>query len=121
MSLPMTVTFLGIAHSESLEAEIRKRAASLDACCRDIVSCHVVLDLPHRHHRNGNPFSLRIAVTARGEEIAVTREGLRKDLRVVIRDAFDVVRRRLQDHRDKAAAGRRSMDAHVVLPECRGG
>jgi ribosome-associated translation inhibitor RaiA len=101
MQLPVTVTFLGIPHSESLEADIRKRAAKLDACCRDIISCHVVVDLPHRHHEKGNPFSLRITVTARGEEIAVRREGLRKELRVVLRDAFDVVRRRLLDGEDR--------------------
>jgi ribosome-associated translation inhibitor RaiA len=96
MQSPMTVTFLGIAHSESLEEDIRRRAAKLDASCRDIVSCHVALALPHRHHEKGNPFSLQIAVTTPGEEIAVRREGLREELRVVIRDAFDVVRRRLQ-------------------------
>ena len=101
MQRPVTVTFLGISHSEWLEADIRKRAAKLEVCCRDIISCHVVVDLPHRHHETGNPFSLRIAVKARGEEIAVEREGLRKQLRVVIRDAFDVVRRRLQADGDK--------------------
>ena len=77
----MTVTFLGISHGAWLEADIRKRAAKLDASCRDIISCQVVVDLPHRHHEKGNPFSLRITVTARDEEIAVKRDGLRKELR----------------------------------------
>lgn len=96
MQSPMTITFLGVAHSDSLEQDIRRYAARLDASCREIVSCHVVLGLPHRHHGKGNPFSLQIAVTAPGEEIAVRREGPRRELRVVIRDAFDVLRRRLQ-------------------------
>lgn len=116
MQLPVTVTFLGIPHSEWLEADIRKRAAKLDTCCRDIISCHVVVDLPHRHHEKGNPFSLRITVTARGEEIAVRREGLRKQLRVVLRDAFDVVRRRLLDGEDKRrpTAGSSSCASRIV-------
>ena len=101
MQRPVTVTFLGITHSEWLVADIRRRAARLDACCRDITSCHVVVDLPHRHHEKGNAFSLRISVTARGEEITVKREGLRKQLRVVLRDAFDVVRRRIRDDEDR--------------------
>jgi ribosome-associated translation inhibitor RaiA len=101
MQRPVTVTFLGIPHSDWLEADIRNRAAKLDAYCRDIISCHVVVDLPHRHHEKGNHFSLRITVTARGEEIAVKRDGLRKQLRIVLRDAFDVVRRRLQDDEDR--------------------
>ena len=96
MQSPMTITFLGIAHSESLERDIRRRGERLDASCRDIVSCHVVVGQPHRHHGKGNPFSLQIAVTAPGEEIAVRREGQRRELRVVIRDAFGVLRRRLQ-------------------------
>jgi ribosome-associated translation inhibitor RaiA len=98
MQSPLTVTFLGVSHSESLEAEIRKRVSKLDAACRDIISCHVVLDLPHRHHEKGNPFSVRIAVTTRGDDVAVKREGTRDELRVAIRDAFDVVERRLLDH-----------------------
>ena len=106
MQRPVTVTFLGITHSEWLVADIRRRAARLDSCCRDIISCHVVVDLPHRHREKGNPFSLRIAGTARGEEIAVKREGLRRQLRAVLRDAFDVVRRRLvDDERRRPGAG----------------
>ena len=116
MQLPVTVTFLGISHSEWLEADIRKRAAKLDSCCRDIISCHVVVDLPHRHHEKGNPFSLRIAVAARGQEILVKRGGLRKQLRVVIRDAFDVAWRRLQDDGEKRrpAAGSSSCASAIV-------
>jgi ribosome-associated translation inhibitor RaiA len=105
MQTPLTVTFVGIAHSESLEAEIRKRAAKLDACCPEIISCHVVVGLPHRHHGKGNPFSLRIVASTRGDEIAVAREGMREELRVVIRDAFDVVQRRIQQHGDKQREG----------------
>ena len=96
MQASLTLTFLGIAHSDSLEGEIRRRAARLDASCRDLVSCHVALGLPHRHHGRGNPFSLQIAVTTPGGEIAVRREGPREELRAMIRDAFDIVRRRLQ-------------------------
>ncbi len=112
-NVSLTVTFLGISHSAWLEADIRTRAAKLDASCRDIISCHVVVDLPPRHHEKGNPFSLRITVTARGEEIAVKRDGLRKELRVVLRDAFDVVRRRLQDDGDK----RRPQEVPYALQE----
>ena len=108
----MTLTFVGIAHSEWLEVEIETRAAKLDACGCDIVSCHVVLGPPHRHHGTGNPFSLPIAVTTRGEEIAVAREGLREELRVVIRDAFDVARRR--HHHGDGCGRHRSRGEHVT-------
>jgi cold shock CspA family protein/ribosome-associated translation inhibitor RaiA len=120
MKLPMTVTFRGMSSSEWIEADIRKRAAKLDTYCRDIMSCHVVVEIPHRHHEAGNRFAVRIDLTVPDEEIAVTRgsnlhaatkdldeqewvkqfdvEGMRKDLRLVVKEAFDVARRRLQDH-----------------------
>ena len=120
MKLPMTVAFRGMDRHEWIEGEIRKRAAKLETYCRDIASCHVVVEIPHRHHEEGNRFSVRIDVTVPDEEIAVTRganlhgftkdldeqewvkrfdvEGMRKDLRLVIKEAFDVARRRLQDH-----------------------
>jgi hypothetical protein len=69
----MSVTFRGSAPSEWIEADGRRRAARLDAYCGDIVSCRVVVDIPHRHHERGNRFSLRIGVTVPGEEIAVNR------------------------------------------------
>ena len=120
MKLPMTITFRGTLRNDWIEAEIRKRAEKLETYCRDIVSCHVVVEIPHRHHEEGNRFSVRIDVTVPDEEIAVTRgsnlhgftkdldeqewgkrfdvEGMRKHLRLVIKEAFDVARRRLQDH-----------------------
>ena len=138
MKLPITITFRGFPPSEWIEADIRKRAAKLDAYCRDIMSCRVVVDIPHRHHEEGNRFSLRIDVTVPGEEIAVNHEsnlhaskqdlderewvkefeveGMRKDLRLVIREAFDVARRRLQDY---ARVHRRAVKTHEESPHGR--
>jgi ribosome-associated translation inhibitor RaiA len=123
MRLPITITYHGIHSSEWIEHEIRRRAAKLDRYCPRLISCRVVVDIPHRHHEVGNRFNLRIDLTVPGEEIAVTRgsnlhaasqdleaqewvkqfdiEGMRKHLRVVIREAFDVARRRLQDYTRK--------------------
>jgi hypothetical protein len=123
MKLPVTVAFHGMPPSEWIEREIRRRAAKLDRFCRDIMACRVVVDIPHRHREWGNRFDLRIELTVPGEEIAVTREsnlhalshdleedewvkqldieGMRKDLRLVIREAFDVSRRRLEDYARK--------------------
>lgn len=120
MRQPMSITFPGMKPNPAIEAEIRKRAAKLDALCPGIISCHVVADIPHRHHQRGNFFRLRIDLKVRREEIAVAREGPQKDLRLVLKRAFDVARRRLQEHirqrRDvkrqpparRPAAGRRS-------------
>ena len=120
MKLPVEITFHRIASSEWVEKEIRARAAKLDTLYRDIVGCRVTVDRPHGRHEAGNRFRLRIDLTVKGGEIAVTREatlhatqkalgdeqntkrfeveGMRKDLKLVIRQAFDVARRQLQDY-----------------------
>src|ERR1035437_887525 len=120
MKLPMTITFRGMNSDEWIETEIRTRAAKLDTYCSDIMSCHVVVEVPHQHHQEGNRFSVRIDLRVPDEEIAVTHgsnlhgatkdlhatewakrfdvEGMRKDIPLVIKEAFDVARRRLQDH-----------------------
>src|SRR5437867_3467763 len=74
MKLPIAVTFQGLSHSEWIETDILKRARKLEVCCRSLTSCRVVASVPHRHHKGGNRFSLRLDLTVPGEEIAVTRE-----------------------------------------------
>jgi hypothetical protein len=110
----MTITFPGMKADPAVEAEIRRRADKLDTLCPGIISCHVVADIPHRHRQRGNNFRVRIDIKIRREEIAVARDGPQKDIRLVLRRAFDVARRRLQDHVDqrrdvkrRVATGRR--------------
>jgi ribosome-associated translation inhibitor RaiA len=119
MNLPLTVTFRDVTPSEWIEADIRKRVTKLETYCRHITSCRVVVDIPHRHHRMGNCFTIHIDLTVPGEEIAVTHgsnvygfarnldetdggkvdiKETRKDLRLVIKEVFDVAQRRLQEH-----------------------
>ena len=112
MRQPMTITFPGMKPDPLIEAEIRKRAGKLDALCPGIISCHVVADIPHRHHQRGNNFRVRIDIKVRREEIAVARDGPQKDLRLVLRRAFDVARRRLQDH----VRQRRDVKRRVASP-----
>jgi ribosome-associated translation inhibitor RaiA len=78
-----------------MEMEIRERAASLDHYYPDITSCHVAIDIPHRHHRTSNPFHVLVDITVPGEEITVKKEG---DAGVVVHEAFNAARRQLQDY-----------------------
>jgi cold shock CspA family protein len=109
-----------MAPSDEVEAEIQTRAAKLEKYSRDIESCRVTVDMPHRHHEEGNRFSVRIDMKMPAEELAVSRssnlhaagkalgeqevakqsdiEGMRKHRELVIKEAFDVARRRLQDY-----------------------
>jgi ribosomal subunit interface protein len=108
MQLPLQVTFRNLPPSEAIEAAVRERAARLNVFFDRIMACRVVIEAPHRHHRRGNLFHVRIDLTVPGEELVVSREPAAhqayQDVYVAIRDAFDEARRQLEDyvrrHRD---------------------
>jgi ribosome-associated translation inhibitor RaiA len=84
-------------HSEALEAEIRARAAKLEQLHSEIVSCRVVVEIPARHKSQGKEFTVHIDVRLPGREIALNRSHA-EDVFVAVRDAFDIARRKLEDH-----------------------
>ena len=68
MKLPIQITFRNLPHSDLIEAMIREEAQKLDSYYDRIVRCQVVVDIPHRHHLEGNPYTVRIDVTVPGED-----------------------------------------------------
>ena len=102
MQLPLQISFRHMNHSDAIEAIIREKAAGLDRFAPDIMSCRVVVDLAGKHHQHGNQYAVRIDLTLRGGEIAVTREPSEhaeyKEIAVALRDAFDSAQRCLEDH-----------------------
>jgi ribosome-associated translation inhibitor RaiA len=100
--------------------DVRKYGAKLDLYCRHITSCRAVVSMPHQRHEEGNRFKLELEISVPGERIVVSRdsnahgfakdlgekagakafevEAMRKHPRLVIREAFDVARRQLQDY-----------------------
>jgi cold shock CspA family protein len=102
MQLPLQISFHNMPHSAPVEDQIREYAARLDEFCGHIMSCRVVIDKPHRHHRDGNLYHVRIDITAPGEEIVINREPRQHlaycDLETAIGDAFDQAVRRVQDY-----------------------
>jgi ribosomal subunit interface protein len=97
MELPVQVTLRDISPSEAVEGYIRERADKLDAFYDRIMSCRVVVEAPVRHHRKGGPFKVRIDLTVPGDELVVNRQA-DEDIYVAIREAFDAIRRRLEDY-----------------------
>jgi cold shock CspA family protein len=103
MKLPLQISFRNVEASDEAERRIRDEAAQLDKFCDRIMSCRVVVDVPHRHHVTGNDFQVRIDITVPGEEIAITHEPAKhdpyyKNVNAAIRDAFDSAARRLEDY-----------------------
>lgn len=97
MQIPLQITIRGIAPSEALEKRIRDKAAKLDEFFDHITSCRVVVGEPHKHHRQGKQFNVRIDIGVPGREIVATREHA-EDVYVALRDAFDAAKRQLEDY-----------------------
>ena len=90
------IRFVGMEPSEALEAAAREKIAKLEQFCPQVMACHVVIDLPHRHRVQGRQFSVRLDLTLPGRELAVTRVE-HADVYVALRDAFDDMRRQLEE------------------------
>jgi len=100
MQIPLQITIRDIDHSEALEAHIRDKAKKLDEFFNHIMSCRVVVGMPHKHHHQGKQFNVRIDIGVPGNEIVVNRDHA-EDVYVALRDAFDAVKRQVEDHARK--------------------
>lgn len=100
MQTRLRVTFHQISPSAALEQTIRERAAKLEKFCPDVTSCHVVIEMPHRHKSQGKLFNVRLDLHAVGQEIPINHCS-DPDIHAAVTAAFDAAERRLQEHRRK--------------------
>jgi cold shock CspA family protein len=103
MQLPLQITFKNMDSSPAVEARIRQEARRLERFSERISHCRVVVDAPHRRHRQGKIFRVSIDVTLPPRhEIAVGRERRQhhahEEIGTTIRDAFEAAARRIEDH-----------------------
>jgi cold shock CspA family protein len=120
MNLPLQISFHNMEPADWIERLVREHSASLERFCNHIISCRVVIDRPHVHHRNGNFYEVRIDLKVPGEEIVARREPPvheeYKDIRVAIRDAFNRAARQLEDY---VRRQRRDVKHRERLPHAR--
>lgn len=132
--IPTQITFRGLTHDDVLEGEVRERVSWLEQFYTGIVRCRVLVEVPHRHRHDGRHFHVRVEVTVPGgAPIVVSHEpslharlrdvedeAHRKDdeiesvhryASVAVHEAFDAVRRRLEDF---AREQRGTVKAHEV-------
>jgi cold shock CspA family protein/ribosome-associated translation inhibitor RaiA len=138
MMLPVQISYRNVQPSEAVEARIREEAAQLEKVYDRIVSCRVAVEALHHRLDRGNPYHIRIDLKVPGTELVlkqepslhkpnqqvneeripkeVLMEGPHKDIYVAIRDAFDAMRRELEDF-----AGRQRGDVkhHEPVPHAR--
>lgn len=119
MKWPLQIIYRRAMPSEEIEEWIWDEAEKLDTFYNNVLSCRVVVEIPHRHHRKGDAYHIRISVRVPGGEVVVNRapslgnemrhlgepaakkhlelEDVQKNLRLAIKSAFRIVERRLQD------------------------
>jgi ribosomal subunit interface protein len=103
MQIPLQITLRNIAHSDAVEAAIRKRADKLDRYHKRIVSCRVVVEIPSRHKQQGKEFVVRLDIKVPGSEIAINHDH-HQDVYRALQDAFGAARRKLEDHARRHAS-----------------
>jgi ribosomal subunit interface protein len=96
MSLAPVVQFHGMEPSQAIEAMVHDHVRKLERFCDNIVSCRVGIDMLSRHQRHGRPTGVRIDLTIPGFELVVNRVE-HEDIRVAMREAFDDMRRQIED------------------------
>ena len=100
MQIPLQITIRDVEHSEALETHIRDKAKKLDEFFDHIMSCRVVVEMPHKHQHQGKQYTVRIDLGVAGGEIVVNRDHA-EDVYVALRDAFDAAKRKLEDYVSK--------------------
>lgn len=100
MQIPLQITIRDIPPSEALETHIRDKVNKLEEFFNHIMSCRVVVEMPHKHHRQGKQFNVRLDIGVPGSEIVVNRDHA-EDVYVALRDAFDAAKRQLEDYARK--------------------
>jgi len=96
MNLPLQITARNISLSGAQETVIREKAEKLNRFSDSIMACRVMVEAPHLHKKKGKLYNVRIDLTVPDRELVVKREE-NEDIYVAIRDAFDAMRRKLQD------------------------
>jgi ribosome-associated translation inhibitor RaiA len=117
MQTDLQISFHGVPSSPSVESYVRTRAEKLERHFARLTGCRVVIEAPHRAHRHGGHYMVRIELGVPGRELVVARDPAahkeRADLYACVEAAFDDARRLLDDHSGQQLARRRGRkEAH---------
>lgn len=102
MNFPIQITFRGMEASTGMEEAIRNKAQDLGKYYDRIVRCHVTVEAPSQHHRQGMGYRVRVELSVPGPDIVASRDSGEdnghEDAYVAIRDSFRAAREELKSH-----------------------
>jgi ribosomal subunit interface protein len=97
MLLEPSINFLNFPHSPVLEEHVSEKINKLNQFYQNIMHCDVALILTQNKKHQGKLYNVRIKLTVPGEELSVTKP-TDEDVYVAVRDAFQVITRRLREY-----------------------
>lgn len=117
MLIPVEVSFRHMAPSDALEQEVRTKAERLDRFHPRITGCRVVVEASNkRMSTKALLYRVRIDLTVPGEELVAasqpSHQRFHEDVHIAIREAFDGLKRELQEYADKQRGDVKSHEAH---------
>lgn len=115
MKVPLEVSSRNVELTDELRDLIHDKAGKLRTFHDNIISCRVMVEVPHRSQKKGHPYNIRIELTVPGGEVVVKREP-GEDLRAAIVSSFDVVERQLKSY---AGRQRGEVKTHGEKPTAR--
>lgn len=115
MAIPLQITAHNFELTDAIEREIRKNAEKLEKFYDRINRCRVVVEVPHRHKRDGKLYNVRIDIRLPGKNLVIKREQ-HEDLYVAVRDAFSAAIRQIED---KARRERGDVKQHEEMEHAR--
>lgn len=95
--IPLQITSRNFEISGEIESFIRKKSEKLDKFHRDMMSCRVLVEVPHRNRNNGLIYNARIDLVMPGKDIVIRREA-HEDLHKAINLAFNAAFKRVQSY-----------------------
>lgn len=106
------ITLHNIRRSPALSARIRELSERLETHHSEIIHCRVSVSQEAASSRKGRLHTVLVRVRIRGRDLVASRQG--EDVYLVLREAFDAIRRELDDVVAEARAGRHEHPASIA-------
>lgn len=121
MKFPLQIQFRDMEESDFVSNAVWNHAEKIEKFFDGIIACHVIVSAPHQHHHQGKIYHVQVRLNVAGGDIFVNTEpeknAAHEDVYVAIRDAFDAVRRQLEDlvRIKRRFVKKRNIEAHAKV------
>lgn len=110
MEIPPEISFRDVEATQRRREKILEEIDKLERVYDRIIGCRVVVEMPHKHSDRGDHYRVGIRLSVPSEELVVSRDPAEREARrhldAAIKDAFQAIRRQLEQHVEQLRAGR---------------